>query len=362
MTRLKKSLLLVIVPILIGVGSYLFSNQKLHKTINNSIRGKAIANFSRKVELDEFEAGKVIDRDLLISNTGNAPLIIDNVTSSCVCSGLLQEVNGTYHRIERIIIEPKQEKIFKIHMTPRGIIGKEFVANFTFRMNEDDNDIGEVHVVVKKVTGGVSLQPPVAAFGKLRLGEKSPTVVKILDFAAESRVIRTIACTRPDLFEVRLEQKKTEKIRRTENDDGVDIGHIVIIPKTTIASDLEGFVVVYLNDSCLSPDRIALTGTVVPDVSIKHARLILPKSSSDGLLYEQETECSSFTGTPFQITLKEAPSDLNVGITKNTDSSYSIKVRLNKDARRTGRLLKIVYQVQGDSSYELIQEVIRNDN
>jgi hypothetical protein len=85
---------------------------------------------TEQVDLGEVTNGEIVEWDMLLSNTGNAPLEIQSVSASCGC---------TTATVDRTLILPGEEAILHVRFDS-GAHGPDLVGEFSRQIFIASND------------------------------------------------------------------------------------------------------------------------------------------------------------------------------------------------------------------------------
>lgn len=264
-----------------------------------------------EVNLGEQELGSLALGRFEISNTGSLPLVIENVSTNCSCTGLEEEEDGVFTRVSRLVIPPKSTVPLVIRVSVRGFpIGSTGITSVFFETNDPNAPNVEIQAIVNEVKGGVYVLPDSVVFGTVVAGSEESKIVQVFDDSVTPRVLDSVLVSGSPYVRAELRPPHTE-VSAPIRKDRKHIADIVVSVKSDNPADLESLIAISLKGEHRKPDSIRVIGRVQPDLDVFPSAIRLPLRSTSGDIYDIECICRSPSSRDFELTL-EASSPLIV--------------------------------------------------
>src|SRR5262249_27681057 len=154
------------VPIFLGVASYFVVKGQWLRARPSVSSPDPMIDYPAKVDLGECEMGDQVVGRFTIANRGGGELIVDQIRTNCSCSGMEQEKDGRFFRIDSLRLNAGEQADLVMRVAVRGVpVGTEMLNIVEFQTNDPTHPTGRMEVVVRRVWGGVSTNPPSVIFG-----------------------------------------------------------------------------------------------------------------------------------------------------------------------------------------------------
>ncbi len=308
-------LIILAMPLFAGLLGSAFFTGRLQAFYKVYIRRDPVLEMPTVLDLGKQERGKVVVARFKVANRGGGDLVLNQVRTTCVCSGLEWEVNGRFVPVDSLRLNPGQETEMAVRVVVRAQIGTEMRNAIFFHTNDPAIPEGGIVVAIPKVTGGINASPTQVLFGDIPVDTEVCQIIEIRDPATPPRAIREVTSTNPDRFTVCFRPARLgEGSSGTKQSEGVLLGRIEVSPRTQTPGAFRGEVKIFLGDESRSPESILVTGRVVPMVEASPATLVLPRASGEGPLYFATSICRSTGGLPLQLSLQSAPEGVSAVI------------------------------------------------
>src|SRR5437763_9945718 len=98
--------MILMVAIALGLLSFELKAGGIRSLLVPAFRGDARIEYPSRLDLGDVEVSRVIRTRLTVRNIGGADLVIDDIKSSCACTGLWREDAGNWVAVQSIAIPP----------------------------------------------------------------------------------------------------------------------------------------------------------------------------------------------------------------------------------------------------------------
>jgi hypothetical protein len=336
MKRKRLAVLVVLsAPLVAGLLGSAFLTGQLQSFHKVYIRRDPVLEMPSALDLGNQERGKVVVARFKVANRGGSDLVLDQVRTSCICSGLEREVEGRFIPVASLRLTPGEETELAVRVAVRAQIGTEMRNAIFFHTNDPALPERALVVGIPKVTGGINASPARVLFDSIPIKTEAHQLIEIRDPTSPPRTIRQVLSSNPDRFTVRLlPAERAEGSPETKHKDGLLLGRIEVSPRTQEPGSFEGEVQIFLNDEARPPESIPVTGRVAPMVEASPATLVLPRASREGPLYFGTSVCRSIEGLPLQLSLEEAPKGISAMISPvhGNPSLQTVRIEWKPDA------------------------------
>jgi hypothetical protein len=291
--------------------------------------------FPHQVDLGESESGETAIGRFTIANRGNRELVIDEIRSSCSCSGLEREINGELVRIASTTLQPGERANMAVRLAVNGRMGTSLRAVITFHTSDPSLPEGAIEVVVPKVQEGIATNPTSVDFGDIVVGNKIQKIIEVWDTVPQPGAIREVVSTNPGILSVRLlDDAVTQKRDSVSGSRGVLIGRL----EATLAPDSIGLVnervEVQLSDLTRPVRKVQVSARIVPQLTFQPSSLILPRGTGNGPSYEGECLCCNAEDEPFTLSIESVPSGLTASVSETSKPGTKM-IRIKWDPSST---------------------------
>lgn len=286
-----------------------------------------LAEIPGQLDLGDREQGEITVIPFTIANRGESDLLIDQVTSDCSCSGLEIQESGALHRVESLMVRAGESIDVVARMAVRGRPGEPAHSTIFFRTNEDGQPQRSVTLNVARVMG-VAVVPTSLVFGELQMDAESRQVVEIRDLSHRPLVLSRVENLAGEQVAARVLSNGLDG-QQSESAAGRFIARCEVVTSARQAGSISGRIRLHLTrpDGAMTVD-VPISGQVVPAVSIAPSRVILPRMSEKGHVYEAVCVCRNRVGKPLALSLVSAPPGLSVTIEPAASSAPVQLVRL----------------------------------
>ncbi len=275
-----------------------------------------------ELDLGEHEIGAVVIGRLEVANRGGQPLVIENVSTNCSCTGLEEEQNGNYVRVDRLVVAPGAVVPLIARLSVRGFpIGSRGSTTISFDTSDPERPRYNISIVVARVKGGVQPVPDTAVFGTLAIGSEQKRIVHLFDDALDPREIDSVTSSDPDRVRISLLPPDTAKC--TVPFTGKHIADLAIFAKSQFAGDLTATIHISLKGQQRSPDSIRVIGQFVSDLDLAPAAVSFPLRSANEDVFELSCICRSPNAMPFKLSAVASTPSVLVSVSE-TDKEKTI--------------------------------------
>jgi len=346
MLYLSRKTLLVALALILSASAYFFIS---HTAV---VARHAVCDMIDKIDLGERERGETIISELEITNRGMGTLVIDDQRSSCSCTVLLVKQGSDYLREESLIVPPMSTRKTYARLTVNAPAGQGMRTIIDVRTNEPGHPRKQIEILVPHIKGGAYTQPESVAFGTVQRGAIVTRHVEVRDSANNTRKVIFVDSSNPRRVTARLIPSKSSDMLYSE-DKRHDklIGTIEVIIDTSTAWSVDEKLLLQYDSASFNSNTIEIHGVVQENLYSRPSFVILPRSSTAGLLYELSISIVSLNDVPFKIIGMKCPA----GVTATERESNSTSSQARK--------LEIKLQPSGESRHEdlsLIVECIRD--
>jgi hypothetical protein len=319
-------------PLLAGLLTFGLSSPAGRSLLNSFFIPSPAISYPELIEIGEQEIGAIASAPFIIENNGTQDLLIEDIRSSCSCSGIGTEKDGKFTPISSLNIGPAQRADLSVRIAVQGRPGAPLRNTILFRCNDPKRPEPVIQIIVPKVMGGINAIPTSAIFGNVELNSPAHRIIEVFDGGAKSRTIEKITITHPNRFRARL-LADVPLQERPESSQAL-IGRIEVSAITTNPGPLDGEIQVFLANESRRPDRISVVGNVTAPVELCPSVVVLPRRSKEGPVYSAECLCQSSLGKPVHISLEECPPGVHVRFKPLIEASakQTIYIELDKGA------------------------------
>ncbi len=317
-----------LVPLLIGLSVY--AARRNSRSLRTLARIGPVLECPATLDLGKRELGEVALSRFTIANRGGGQLEITGVQSNCSCSGLEQERDGRFVRLESLRLSAGEKAEVVMRVLVQGTPGIPNRTGVRFLTNDPDRPEMAIEAVVSRVMAGVTTIPTSASFGTLSLGVEGRQVLDVFDSSKKPRAMERVASRNPDRVSVRMLPVPEDHAVATDRKLGVRIGRLEVTAATTVPGPLTNEIEIYLQGEHRPPTIIEVSGRVAAAVEVLPSVLGLPRASSAGSIYFGECICRSTTGKTFTLTADSPPDGLSV-VLGMPAADFSQAVRIEWD-------------------------------
>jgi hypothetical protein len=283
-----------------------------------------------ELDLGTREMGELAVAKFTIANGGGAELVIDQVRTSCSCTGVERERDGQYFRVEEIRLGPGERGDFAMRVSVRGVpADSEAVNTVYFRTNDPDQPEGQIRAVIRRVTAGVFASPDTIVTGTVLVGGVVRHAVDIRDDAAQPRRLAKVSTTGSGRVTAKLLDGTGPPTPTDRTARGVLIGRVEILVDTSTPGEIDEPVTVHVQGRELTPDSIRIVGRVAPTIEVTPAVIVLPRRSSSGPVYSARCVCRDNKGRPIEVTVDSSPAGVSVVPLARSSPAVPVEVTIS---------------------------------
>jgi hypothetical protein len=294
--------------------------------------GDPVIDCPETIRLAEQEVGQIAVARFILANRGRAGLRIDDVRTNCSCSGLEQETDGEFTRVDSLRLKPGERKELAIRISVRGQVATAVRNAVTFTTNDPTQPTARIEVIIPKITGGILAAPSSLVFAAVPVGGQARQTFEVRDTAACPRRIAGVRSTQPERFDVRFLAPAAGA--EAEKTAGKLLGRVEVVLHTREPGPVDGAVLVQLDDPARPPDTVPVTGRVAALVEALPPSVVLPRASEAGPVYWARCICRSTEGRPLKLELAEAPAGISAAVSAAEGGSglRAIRIECKPDA------------------------------
>lgn len=235
--------------------------------------------------LGEREQGDQVVMKFDMRNTGNGPLVVDDVHSSCACT-VLEEIGvGAKQRVGALQIGPGESKALQLQLHINGVSGTPFARTISFRTNDPERPRGQISVQISKVRGGVFTTPSKILLGRLSVGDSVTTTVTVCDDGIGASDVTSVESSNPRLISLQprnADNAASPSAAATPYRRIYDLD-VTYTGKST--GDVDEAVVLRFGGQKKPQMTVPIIGRVDGPVEALPAKLVLPRFGGDGPVY-----------------------------------------------------------------------------
>ncbi len=282
------------------------------------LRGPAVgpvAEFPAHIDLGERQPNEAVTAVLPVANTGDQPLVLDDIQTSCSCAGLEVEQNGRPARLTELTLPPGERIDLTFRMAVGVPPGQAQQVSIGFRTNDPRIPTGRVTAVVSRVIGRPSASPSELAFGSVGFGRPAAEQFTIRPNAVPGlRVVRAVS-SRPERF-------TAEVVPAADADT---VAQIRVALATTDPGEAVGEIVVELAAADGAPHilRVPVSGRVRRPVEPAPSHLLIPDGRD-----RMTTYLVGATAEPFAVTVAGVSDGLTATLEPEPSLADRFQVRL----------------------------------
>ncbi len=341
----------------LGLGGYLAVRGTARLNATPSLSPDPVLECPEVIDVGEHELYSLAVGRFTVANRGGRELILDNVRTSCACSGLEQAKGDRFIRVTELRVPPGESVELVMRRAVGGAIGLSLDSPVFFRTNDPAVPERSVRLVVSLVKGGVEASPRSVVFGSVPVGKAVKQVVDVTDEWPDVRPLERVVSTNPERVQVRELPPEPSSSTPAQ---GRRLARLEITVDTRIPATVDDRVEVYVAGRSF-PTVISVSGKVTAPVEVSPSTVLLPRMSDTGPLYEATCLCRSPEGKSLTLRVESAPADVSVEIA-NPGGSAAVRrvlVRWNPKhpaAAVTGK--RVVRLIAATTDVEVPVEII----
>jgi hypothetical protein len=313
------------IPALVAIVAYCASPTSLTRAWVSRVAGAPIVECPETVNLGSQERGQVASAPLTIKNRGRSELVIDQVSSSCSCSGLEREEAGSLVPVRELRLAPGEEGHLQIRVSVNGIPGQPLRNSIGFHTNDPTSPQGRIEVLVEKVTGGLLVTPRTIAFGTVLVGQEACVNAEVRDPEPTVRSVESVTSSNPERLKVSWSPGEAGEAP-VGIGSGTLLGHLAVSALTSDAGSLEGTIELHLAGR--RPTTVSVVGRVAPLVEVSPALVVLPRTSNSGDVWVGTCLCRSNEHKPLSLSTANSDEGLSVRISQIEGNPHLQSIRI----------------------------------
>ncbi len=267
-----------------------------------------------EIDLGERKSGEPVAARFTITNRGGVELVIDQIRTSCSCGALEREREGGLERVERLRLSAGEQAELVMRATTMGESGQTARQTVRFRTNDPTQPEGQLSLVFRILVGEVRITPSSVVFGAVPVGQSAQQVVELRDPGATPRAVRQVVSS-----DARITARWQLAGDADLNSNGTLLGRIEVTADTSQPGRLDTRVSIELDDDRIPPLSLAVSGTVVPNVEVLPASLVLPLASGAGPLFTGTCQIRGPASGSFRLEVASASPGLSVEFANPAD-------------------------------------------
>jgi hypothetical protein len=239
---------------------------------------------------------------------------VDQFESNCSCSGIERRRGDEYVRAEELRLKPGEEIELRMRISVRGVpVGAQIHNGVKFRTNDPGKPIAQIEGIISRVTGGVFVVPDTIVFGSVPQGEVIKRIIDVRDDAVTPRILERVTSSH-ERVRVRILETNELDSPPDKSQIGRIIAQIEVTIDGSVSGGIEGLLDFYLAGNERTPDQMRVIGRIIAPVEISPSKVILPRSSSEGMVYRMNFLIRSNNGKPLSISVVSCPTYLTTVI------------------------------------------------
>lgn len=300
------------IPVLIGLAWFVVRSGYLERWAGFRTGWTPILECPELIEFGECERGSTIVQRFKIANRGKDPLVIGDISMTCGCLGLLEEVNGRLVRLDKIELRANEEHDVAIQLVVKGQSGKPMEQTILMQTTDPTKAEFGIQTVVSAVKGGSIVVPDIVFVGKVPARQEWRRKIEVYDDRVPPRRLVSVSSTNSSQFSTRLLAEPSRNGAATENSLTL-IGAAEIVGTPEVARQLYGAIEIKLTDHD-RPNIIPVVGEVHDAITIAPAAVSLPRFSGKGKVYFADCLCVTSEEQPLSVRATGLPPDFTVRI------------------------------------------------
>jgi len=282
------------------------------KTVSGSwtarwLGGPPRISLPAELSWEEAEVWSKVAAPVTIRNDGGQDLLIDNIRSTCGCSGLEREHDGRVEPVQSLRIRPGEEVGCMVRFEARGVPEQAIRHRVMLRTNDPNQPEVGLMLVVHRLTGGVSGVPSSISFGEVRLGQEEFEFVDIVDGAPSPRRLARVTSSDPSRFSVLLLATDHRVCLIDGQPAGTVIGRVKVGFVGSQPGWHQGTIEVHLEGVDRPPSTIPVTVRVKRPVEVSPSLLVLKRHPAQEAERSIALTCSSTEDKPLSVSITETP-------------------------------------------------------
>jgi hypothetical protein len=284
------------------------------------------------IDLGECQRGEIAIGRFTISNSGNRELKLNQFFTSCSCAGVQQEVDGSFRRVESLVIPPKGRAELVVRTAVGATAATRQIIQVWFSSNDPVRPKGYMEVVIPHVRGGVYVLPTAISFGQVRVGSARHQIVEVYDNRQTGRTIERVVSSQPDIIGVRLLPPLPPDHKDpfvTHERGGRLIARIEITPRTSKAGPLNARVEIQLAGE-EHPDVVLTSGEVIYDVECRPSTVVIPRRVAGKPEFSGRIHLRHRDGEPMTVEVETAPPGMFAKVQPPANGSDELVVEIER--------------------------------
>lgn len=317
-SAMKHSVLLLIGALLLAISGGFFVTYWRRP-------GGPVINAPSSLHLGTQTIGDTVHVAFDVGNAGDAPLLLTKFHSSCACLTVTALRDGQYAEVAEAKVLPGQRITMRSGFQAQGKSGERLRARLRFATN-DPNRSEVIVEFTADLHGPVVAVPDALLLGDLQPGQTVTRQLEVRDLGRKAPFkLHAVRSAAPDLLAV-------TKTTRSAGDGSKITGLVATytaelkVTAPTQPGPLHARLDILEEDNPTPLLQVAVSGRVVPRFRLAPDALVFPRRSASGLLYSAKCLCSSTSGQPFALSLRQPPAGLTASLTRQSDSRYLIDV------------------------------------
>ena len=212
-----------------------------------------------------------------------------------------------------------------MRVSVRGVpVGAQAKNGVRFRTNDPDKPTGQIDAVITQVTGGVFALPASVVVGTIKVGEKVRHVFDVRDDAVTPRALERVHSSQERVKVRILDKSEADEPTGTVH-SGVSIARVEVVVDTTTPGNIDSALTLQLAGSERTPDQLRVLGRIVGPIDVSPSVLVLPRTSSEGLVYTANCLIRSTEGNRLPL-LESCPSHLSVTLPETDEKPALVAI------------------------------------
>src|SRR5262245_43962701 len=129
------------------------------------LKAVPIIEYPRTMDLGEHESGEELVVPFTISNHGDGTLVVDEVRTSCGCTGMEEAIEGRVVTIQSLTVESNETRDVAMRIKVGGAPhGADRTIDVSFRTNDPAEPRGRIQVVLRNIYRAIIANPRSVVF------------------------------------------------------------------------------------------------------------------------------------------------------------------------------------------------------